>query len=82
MRKRLPPWLAPARNELPAKITVAGAKEEGTARVRVINEPDVLVVEGGLAAGPDRPAQGCWPGLLCLGREVEARSPDTDTNEM
>ena len=40
----MPPWLAPAYNELPAKITAAGPMEEGTARLRVINEPDVLVV--------------------------------------
>ena len=69
----MPPWPAPTRNELPAKITVTGAIEEGTARV--INEPDVLEaagLEGGLAPGPDRLAQGCWPGLLCLDREVEA----------
>lgn len=44
---------------------MTGAKEQGTDRVRVINEPDVLVVAGGLA-------QGRWQGLLCLGREVEA----------
>lgn len=65
----MPPLLAPAHNELPAKITVTGAVEEGIARV--INEPDVLAVAGsavGLAPGPDRLAQGCWPGLLCLGQ--------------
>lgn len=41
----MPLWLAPAHNELPAKITVTGAAEEGIARV--INEPDVLPVAGG-----------------------------------
>lgn len=50
-----------------------GAIEEGTARV--INEPDVIVVVGDageLALGPNRLAWGSCPGLLCLGREVEA----------
>lgn len=62
----LPRWPAPARNQLPPKITTTGAAKEGTARV--INEPDVPAVAGRFGEG-----WGGWggkmvagTGLLCL----------------